>query len=168
MAGLVVDSEHAGRRCEHGRKSHELAGGTQDMLPHSHSSLLSQHSSGGCGGEPRGVPTTPRTGRDRAGLVAVLGKGTLCRDGAQQPSETLVVLSPLLFPSRGLSEDVSHLPGTAGHDPTAVTPGKAPGTWHCGWDGLESRAPLLSPVSVPGRAVGALLLLGHRISSHTW
>lgn len=106
--------------------------------------LLSQRSSGGCGGEPCGTPTTPRTSRDRAGLEAVLGTGRLCHDGAQQPSETLFVLSPLADPSRGHSEDVSHLPGTAGHDPAAVTPGKAPGTWHCSWDGLEPRAPLLS------------------------
>lgn len=47
--------------------------------------------------------------------------------GHKQPSETLIVLSPLAVPSRGHSEDVSLLPGTAGHDPTAVTPGKAPG-----------------------------------------
>lgn len=57
MPGLVVVSEHAGQRCEHGRKSHWLEGGTQDMLPHTHSSLLSPHSSAGCGAEPCEAPT---------------------------------------------------------------------------------------------------------------
>lgn len=57
MPGLVVVSKHAGQRCEHGRKSHWLEGGTQDMLPHTHSSLLSPHSSAGCGAEPCEAPT---------------------------------------------------------------------------------------------------------------
>lgn len=107
--------------------------------------LLSQHGSGGC----RAEPATPKTRRDRAGLVAVLGTGRLCHDG-HSSSETLSVLSPPAAPCRGHSEDVSPLPGTAGHDPAAVTAGKAPGTLPCSRDGQEPRAPLLSPVCARG------------------
>lgn len=134
--------------------------GTGHASTHPLVPLLSQHGSGGCGGEPRGAPTTPRTGRDRAGLVAVLATGRLCHDGAQQPSETLTVLSPLAVPSRGHGEDVSHLPGTAGHDPAAVTPGKAPGSRRCSWDGLEPRATLLGPCVCAREGSGSPPALG--------
>ncbi|RMB98312.1 hypothetical protein DUI87_25217 [Hirundo rustica rustica] len=39
--------------------------------------------------------------------------------------QTLIVLSPLAVPPGGHGEDVSLLPGTAGHDPAAVTPALA-------------------------------------------
>lgn len=73
-------------------------GDTGHTSTHPLVTLLPQHSSGGGGGEPCGTPTTPRTSRDRAGLEAVLGTGMLCHDGAQQPSETIFVLSPLADP----------------------------------------------------------------------
>lgn len=135
----------------------------------------------GCGGESRGAPTTPKDRQGQGGCAMLgtrrqcWGQGGCAGDRAALPCWGRTSLSDSHRSSffhlwchcpRGHSEDVSHLPGTAGGDPAAVIQGKASGdpALQLGW--AEPGSALLSPRVCARGAMGALLLLGQKSSSH--
>lgn len=116
------------------------------MLPPTHSSLCC-HSTAvvAAGVSPVGHP--PRQGR--AGTERVWWQcwqqGGCAMMGHNSPLRHSLSFPLWQFHPEDTVRTCPHLPGTAGHDPAAVTPGKAPGSRRCSWGGLEPRATLLGP-----------------------